>query len=172
MWNTQEIDLRTGRRISTFGGRQCGRCNMQEVNWGREQWWCLGGEVAFPQGERKRRKRVRGGESACRVHTKRKPLWTMDCGSEGDCHRFWVNSVWSSNYEVLEVHNFQRSRVVACTPGEKEGTGPGAGYSPSWSTFRRGNTKDPIGTSKWSFMGTEAGAESGLPGHAFCCDIP
>lgn len=86
--------------------------------------------------------------------------WTM--GVRGtECHRFCVNSMWSSNSEVLEVHNFQRSRVVACTPRKKEGAGPGAGYSSSWSTFRRGNTKDPTGTSKWSFMGTEAGAESG-----------
>lgn len=62
---------------------------------------------------------------------------SLDHGLEGvsgtECHRFCANSTWSINSEDLEVCNFQRSRAVACTPREKEGTGPGAhGIGTSW----------------------------------------
>ena len=94
-----------------------------EVNWGREKWQCHGGEGTLSM-ETKGRERDSGTEKTHhRVCIRGKSLWIMDWRARNtERHRvFSANSIWSSNSEVLEVHDFLWSRAVVHTPGEGAG---------------------------------------------------
>lgn len=52
-WNTQEIDVKIGRRISAFGGRSGAGVRCLEGNWRREKPPCCGGKGALSVGREK-----------------------------------------------------------------------------------------------------------------------
>lgn len=92
-----------------------------DVNWGREKLPCHRSEGILSTGKEKEEQERRVKKMQCQVCTRRKPLQTTDWGVRGtECGRFFVNSVWSSISEVLEVHDFCQSGTMVCTSGEKE----------------------------------------------------
>ena len=96
------------------------RC--MEVNWGRENQQCCGGEGTLSR--RDKRERRGDGLKECSIgFAQVKNLsgsWTGEQGVLSVAGVF-ATTIWSSNSEVLEVCDFDFlwSGAVACAPGEE-----------------------------------------------------
>ena len=96
-----------------------------EVNWRRKKSQCHGGKGTLSMERQKGDKEREVERVWFWVHTRGTPLGTTDWGVRGtQCPRFFANSLWSSNSEVLGVYDFLQSGAVVFAPGE-EGAGPG-----------------------------------------------
>lgn len=117
----QEIHWGIVRRISTVGGREHDRSKECGSELGQEKnCHAIEGREPFLWGEEERGiERVQ-----CWVHTRRKPPWTMDWWNRKWGSQCFAKSVWCSNSEVLEMHNFCLNGACGMHSGGEGGHRP------------------------------------------------